>query len=99
MKLISIIDNYFEIHNRAWWIVSFGMALFLSGLLIRNAWIIWDEKPVVIGFAEKMTPIWDIPFPTVTICPQTKTRVEKFDFLEAYHMIRTKQKENMSAET
>lgn len=75
------------------------MAVFLSGLLIRNAWIIWDEKPVVIGFAEKMTPIWDIPFPTITICPETKTRVEKFNFSKAYDMIRTQKKENMSAKT
>ena len=34
----------------------------------------WKESPIILSFAEKSTPVWEIPFPAVTICPVTKER-------------------------
>ncbi|XP_055598387.1 pickpocket protein 28-like [Uranotaenia lowii] len=47
----------------------------------------WDEKPVILSFAEGYTPIWEIPFPAITICPQIKATPERLNFsqeLEAF---------------
>lgn len=38
-------------------------------------------------FTEKPAPISRIPFPTVTICPETKAHVNKFDVTNAYNFI------------
>ena len=51
----------------------------------------WNENPVLIGFPEKDETIATIPFPKVTICPETKANKDKFDIFSAYHAL----KENM----
>lgn len=30
----------------------------------------WEVAPVIVTFATKETPIYEIPFPAVTICPE-----------------------------
>lgn len=42
------------------------------------------ESPVIVSFAETATPIWDVPFPAITICPETKTRKDIFNFGDAF---------------
>lgn len=61
------------------------MALILCGKLIHNVYTKWDQSPVIVSFAEKSTPVWEIPFPAVTICPETKAKVELLNFTSAYH--------------
>lgn len=39
-----------------------------------NAFNKWYESPVIVHFASRSTPIWEIPFPAITICPETKLR-------------------------
>lgn len=84
---------------RVWWIIAFGLSLYLCGTLIHNVWIKWDQSPVIVSFAEKSTPVWAIPFPAVTVCPETKTYMEKLNFTDAYHLLLGGLKENMSDET
>ena len=31
-------------------------------------------------FSEKTTPVWDIHFPAITICPETKVAANKLNF-------------------
>ena len=38
----------------------------------------WQANPVIVNFDTKSTPIWKIPFPAVTICPQSKSNHTKF---------------------
>lgn len=47
----------------------------------------WTNTPVLLTFAEKLTPISEIPFPAVTICPNNKLRKEKINFDEIYEML------------
>lgn len=44
----------------------------------------WYEKPVIMILSEKEKPISMIPFPTVTICPQTKLYKNKLDLTNLY---------------
>ncbi|KAL9702778.1 hypothetical protein quinque_006296 [Culex quinquefasciatus] len=41
------------------------------GKLIDGMYRKWDENPVIVTF-DKVTPVWAIPFPAVTICSETK---------------------------
>lgn len=79
-------------------LVALGLSLYVCGNLTHNVWSKRDQSPVIVSFAEKSTPVWEIPFPTVTICPETKTYMEKLNFTEAYHMLIEGMKSNMSDE-
>lgn len=65
--------------------IVFFFSVLGCGKLIINVWNKWDQSPVIVSFAEKSTPIWEIPFPAVTICPETKAKQSVFNFTEAYH--------------
>ncbi|CAO1362063.1 unnamed protein product [Diamesa serratosioi] len=39
----------------------------------------WNKYPVIVTFDTKSTPIWEIPFPAVTICPQAKSNHTLFN--------------------
>ena len=80
--------------HRVCWIIAFGLSAVACGSLIHNVWIKWDQSPVIVSFAEKSTPVWQIPFPAVTICPETKTYMEKLNFTEVFNLL----KENRSSD-
>ena len=46
--------------------------------LILKTYNKWQFNPVIVTFAEKSTPVWKIPFPAITICPETKSMKEVF---------------------
>ena len=48
----------------------------------------WQAVPVIVSFAEISTPIYKIPFPAVTICPQTKAKMSIVNFAENFHILR-----------
>lgn len=60
------------------------MCLYLIFLTYQK----WDRSPVIVSFATKQTPIWQIPFPSVTICPETKARQSKYNLTQMYHVIK-----------
>ena len=39
---------------------------------------------MIVSFSEKSTPIRNIPFPAITICPETKTQSQIFNFSQTY---------------
>lgn len=43
------------------------------------------QGPIVAGMAESPRPIWDIPFPAITICPETKAKSSVLNFTEVYN--------------
>lgn len=58
--------------NRIWWMVAFGVSVWLCGSSVRDILMRWMEMPVSISAVPSITPISAIPFPTITICTQTK---------------------------
>lgn len=73
----KMIKNYRLI--RVWWLSFFSVSFYLCVTFILGTWINWNEHPVTISFTEKERPISAIPFPTVTICPETKAPKHVFD--------------------
>lgn len=70
--------------ERAFWIIAFIVSLVGCLILINKIYVKWQESPVIVSFAEKSTPVWEIPFPAVTICPETKVLKRHVDFTAGY---------------
>lgn len=57
-------------------------------------WAKWESSPVIVTFADALTPMWSVPFPAVTICPSTKTKQALFNYTLAQHHV----EDNVSTE-
>lgn len=69
--------------ERVFWLCVFVVSIYCCAKLIYSAYTKWDETPVIVSFAERSTPVWNIPFPAVTICSETK-RVLKASDMNSY---------------
>ncbi|XP_053685872.1 pickpocket protein 28-like [Sabethes cyaneus] len=70
--------------EKIWWIIVFVLSIVSCTFLIHKIYRKWDETPVIVSFAEKTTPVWQIPFPAVTVCPQTKVHVRDLNFSKEF---------------
>ncbi|XP_056638388.1 pickpocket protein 28-like [Diorhabda sublineata] len=70
--------------ERFWWVILFCISLFVCTNLIIKTWIKWDQSPVLVSFARSPTPVWQIPFPAISICSETKTKQTVYNFTNAY---------------
>uniref|UniRef100_A0A182PJG9 Pickpocket n=1 Tax=Anopheles epiroticus TaxID=199890 RepID=A0A182PJG9_9DIPT len=66
--------------RRFWWLVVFLCSMVGCGVMIHKTYVKWNQVPIIVTFSEKTTPVWDIHFPAITICPETKASVEKLNF-------------------
>lgn len=66
--------------------IAIALSVWFCGSLIENVWVKWCNDPVKMTMAEKPSPISLIPFPTVTICPETKTYKSKLDLTHLNEM-------------
>ncbi|XP_013199333.2 pickpocket protein 28-like [Amyelois transitella] len=71
--------------EKLFWLLAFICSVVLCSFLIRNVWRKWNDSPVIVSFAENPTPVWQIPYPAVTVCLETKSKVSVFDFTDNYH--------------
>lgn len=46
--------------ERVFWIITFALSLYFCGRLIWNIYVKWDTSPVIVSFAEKSTPVWQV---------------------------------------
>lgn len=53
-------------------------------LVTKDVYTKWQKSPVIVSFAEKYTRVSEIPFPAVTICPETKARSSILNFTDLY---------------
>jgi amiloride-sensitive sodium channel len=65
---------------RIFWLISFLISTAVVGYFISKIWIKWNTSPVLVSFAEVPTPVWNIPFPAITICPQVKVKKTSFSY-------------------
>ncbi|XP_052756948.1 pickpocket protein 28-like isoform X2 [Galleria mellonella] len=72
--------------ERVFWFFVFTCCVVLCAGLIRKVWIKWNVSPVIVSFAESSTPVWQIPYPAVTVCLETKAKQSVFNFTEYYHL-------------
>lgn len=73
--------------ERIFWIFVIIASIYACSDLIYKTWRKWNDTPVIVSFSEKSKSVWEIPFPAVTICPETKTQQRVFNFTEMYWAI------------
>ncbi|KAK4874758.1 hypothetical protein RN001_014118 [Aquatica leii] len=71
-----------SIFERVFWFAVLVTCLFFCITLILEAYYKWQVSPVVVSFATSETPVWKIPFPAVTICPEVKTQKSLVNFTD-----------------
>jgi acid-sensing ion channel, other len=71
--------------ERILWSVMFLVMLVACNKLIFDVYLKWNQNPVIVSFANRPTSVWDIPFPAVTICPETKVEAYKLNITKMYH--------------
>ncbi|EFA05007.2 Pickpocket protein 28-like Protein [Tribolium castaneum] len=59
---------------------SLAGCLFMIGQILEK----YHNNPVLVSFGTKDTAISEIPFPAVTICPESKCLEERFNYSDAY---------------
>lgn len=79
--------------------ISFGACIifFMLYFLILNSNLIYlcnyqQNTPVIVTFSEKSTYVYEIPFPTVTICTDIKIRRTNFDYTHVWQQLNDKNK-------
>lgn len=54
------------------------------GKLIYDAYTKWNER-IIVSFGEETTSVWEIPFPSVTLCPETKFDTAHLNFTAVFN--------------
>ncbi|XP_044758991.1 uncharacterized protein LOC123316815 [Coccinella septempunctata] len=80
--------------ERIWWIVVFLLCMTGCILMIYEVVYKWITTPVLVALSTQEIPIYDIPFPAVTICPETKI---SHKFLDYTKVLLAKESGNLSS--
>ncbi|XP_031340951.1 pickpocket protein 28-like [Photinus pyralis] len=80
--------------ERLLWIAVLIVVCACCVTLIHKMYSKWTTSPTVVTFAKSETPIHQIPFPAVTICPEAKFNPEVFNITEM--VLRNRQGGNFS---
>lgn len=72
--------NYFGDRRRHWierafWIVVFLVSMSACIFTVHKTYTKWQSSPIIVTQDDKLTSIWEIPFPAVTICPAAKVKL------------------------
>lgn len=59
-------------------------ALYFGVSQIAQTYDKWMNAPVIVTFATTQTPIWNVPFPAITICPEVKSQKSLFNYTDIY---------------
>lgn len=85
--------------HRMYWLVAFILSVIVCYVLVSNVLEKWNQKPIIISFAERASHISEIPFPAILVCPIIKGRSSRFDYVDAYtRLIKNRAKKMTSDE-
>ncbi|XP_031355998.1 pickpocket protein 28-like [Photinus pyralis] len=77
-----------NIFERILWLTTLIVCITLCASTILQAYHKWQRSPVVVSFATTETPVWDIPFPAVTICPEARAERSIVNYTDLVLMVR-----------
>lgn len=63
--------------------------MIFSIFVLLNAFNRWYESPLIVNLVEQPEPIWELPFPAITVCPDLKSKQGIFNFTQLYHKMST----------
>lgn len=71
--------------ERVFWLIIFVSSIFACTAFIFQAWSKWQNSPVIVTFSEVSTPVYHIPFPTVTICTDIRIKQSVLNYTHYWH--------------
>lgn len=71
--------------ERLIWAFILATSLIICINLLLHILMRWNEGPVIVNLAGQPESIRNIPFPAVTICPETKSKTSIFNYTDSYH--------------
>ncbi|KAK5641667.1 hypothetical protein RI129_010214 [Pyrocoelia pectoralis] len=78
MRYVGERGRYF-MERLVWTVIIFSVSVICLGL-IRHSYLRWRNSPVIVTFESSKTSISKIPFPAVTLCPETKFNKEILNY-------------------
>ncbi|KAJ3647274.1 hypothetical protein Zmor_024797 [Zophobas morio] len=69
-------------------ILSLGGCIYMISEIMYK----YENTPVVVSFATEDTPLYQIPFPAITICPEAKHNKQVFGYRDIYRQIQKQEK-------
>ena len=79
--------KYITERNRHWserlfWFLACSFSWVVCIYMISKVFEKWSKSPILVAFDSASTPIWEIPFPSVTICNMNKVRLSRVKSIE-----------------
>ncbi|XP_063915474.1 pickpocket protein 28-like [Zophobas morio] len=65
-------------------IFSLGGCIYMISKILDK----YESSPVVLSFAAENIPLFEIPFPAVTICPDIKYNTQAFNYTDIVHRLK-----------
>ncbi|KAJ0179069.1 hypothetical protein K1T71_005844 [Dendrolimus kikuchii] len=75
-----IVDRTMTRIEKVFWLMAIIASVTMCVFLMHNSWHKWRTNPIVITINERATPIEDVYFPSVTICPQIKCKATVYNY-------------------
>ncbi|KAJ8733085.1 hypothetical protein PYW08_001383 [Mythimna loreyi] len=66
--------------EKIFWFITFVASVSMCLFLISKVWHKWQTSPVIVTVSEQLVPVNEMPFPSVTICPQSKCKQSVYNF-------------------
>jgi amiloride-sensitive sodium channel len=73
--------------EKSFWLIFSCVSFFICLTLINRMWIKYSQTPVFVNVALDPAPVWKVPFPAITICPETKIKQRIYNFTDYYHKV------------
>ncbi|XP_050090826.1 pickpocket protein 28-like [Anopheles aquasalis] len=79
-----IVEPGLSLPERTSWslMVTVSLCCCISGIIYTH--LRWQEKPLIVSFSSSSIKAWQVPFPAITICPQTRIASDVFNVTEVY---------------
>ncbi|KAJ6633490.1 Pickpocket protein 28, partial [Pseudolycoriella hygida] len=83
-----LLNRYQNRYEALFWLVWLAISFLCFLFLLSNIWIRYNDEPMVaMEISPNQKPIWDIPFPAITICTETKAKSNAIKFSEVYRKL------------
>lgn len=77
--------------EKLFWLFGLIVSFLFFIFLFSKVWIRYGDGPIAIEISPYQKPIWDIPFPAITICTETKSKSSEFQFKNVFQRITPRQ--------
>lgn len=73
--------------ERVFWLVGLIASFVLFMILFSKIWTRYSDGQISIEISPFQKPIWEIPFPAITICTETKAKSSEIIFKDVFRKL------------